>query len=37
MNPDIVHLFLICALIILLGIFYISPIELKVDEDEDDD
>ncbi len=37
MNQEFIHLFEVGALLILVGIFYISPFDLKVDEEEDDE
>lgn len=37
MNLDFIHVFEVGALLVLVGIFYLSPFELKVNEDEDDD
>jgi hypothetical protein len=37
MNQEFIHLFEVGALLILVGIFYISPFDLKVDEDDDDE
>jgi len=37
MNQELIHLFEVGALLILVGIFYISPFDLKVDEEEDDE
>jgi len=36
MNFEIAYL-VVVSLLLLLGIFYVSPYELKVDEDEDDE
>ncbi len=37
MNFELIHVFEVCALLFLLGIFYLSPFELKVNEDDEDD
>jgi hypothetical protein len=37
MNQELIHLFEVAALLILVGIFYISPFDLKVDEEDDDE
>lgn len=37
MNQEIVHVFEVCVLLVALGAFYLSPFELKVNEDEDDE
>jgi len=37
MNQEFIHLFEVGALLILVGIFYISPFDLKVDEEDDDE
>jgi hypothetical protein len=34
---DLIHVFEVGALLVLVGVFYISPFELKVNEDEEDD
>ncbi len=37
MDQAFIHLFEAGVLLILVGMFYVSPFELKVDEDEDDE
>ena len=37
MNVDFVHVFEVGALLVLVGIFYFSSFELKVNEDDEDD
>jgi hypothetical protein len=37
MNFEFGYLVVVGLLLLLLGMFYISPYELKVDEDEDDE
>lgn len=37
MNQEIIHLFEVGFLLIMVGVFYISPFDLKVDEEEDDE
>ena len=37
MNLDYVHVFEVGVLLVLVGIFYFSPFELKVNEDDEDD
>jgi len=37
MYQEIIHLFEVGFLLILVGIFYISPFEFRVDEEDDDE
>lgn len=37
MNQDFIHVFEVGVLLVLVGIFYFSPYELKANEDEEDD
>jgi hypothetical protein len=37
MNSEFIHLFEVGVILILVGIFYLSPFELSVNEDEDDE
>ena len=37
MNQIFIHLFEVGLLLVLVGIFYFSPFELKVDEEDDDE
>jgi hypothetical protein len=37
MNLEFIHVFEVGALLVLVVIFYFSPFELKVNEDEEDD
>jgi hypothetical protein len=37
MNQELIHVFEVGLLLLALGAFYLSPFELSVNEDEDDE
>ncbi len=37
MNQEFIHIFEVGLLLLLVGVFYISPFEFKVDEEDDDE
>jgi hypothetical protein len=37
MDQEFIHVFEVGLLLLLVGIFYFSPFELKVNEDDEDD
>jgi hypothetical protein len=37
MNTELIHLFEVCFFLVALAAFYMSPFELSVNEDEDDE
>ena len=37
MNQEFIHLVEVGVLLVLLGVFYFSPFELKVNDEDDDE